>query len=60
MAESRPLASIILPTHNRATFLVEAIGAIRGQEFTDWELVIVDDGSTDDTERVIPALIAGR
>jgi glycosyltransferase involved in cell wall biosynthesis len=45
--------SIILPTYNRARFLPEAFDSIRRQSFADWELVIVDDGSTDDTEQVV-------
>ncbi|WLD12407.1 glycosyltransferase [Planctellipticum variicoloris] len=52
-----PAVSIILPTYNRAKFLPEAIGAIRGQLFTDWELIVVDDGSTDETAELLPKLI---
>lgn len=51
--------SIILPTYNRAKFLPEAIGAIRGQQFTDWELIVVDDGSTDETAGLLPRLVEG-
>lgn len=54
-----PAVSIILPTYNRAKFLPEAIGAIRGQQFTDWELIVVDDGSTDDTAELLPRLVEG-
>src|SRR4051794_26707538 len=50
--------SVLLPTYNRARFLPDAIGCIAGQSFTDWELVIVDDGSTDNTEAVVTALTA--
>ncbi len=49
--------SIILPTYNRAGFLPEAIDAIRGQTFTDWELIVVDDGSTDDTQSILAELV---
>jgi glycosyltransferase involved in cell wall biosynthesis len=45
--------SILLPTYNRAHFLPAAFASIRAQQLTDWELVIVDDGSSDDTERVV-------
>jgi len=41
--------SIILPTYNRLAFLEEAIRSIASQEFQDWELIVVDDGSTDGT-----------
>jgi len=42
-----PAVSIILPTYNRAKFLPQAFASIRSQTFTDWELIVVDDGSTD-------------
>ncbi len=45
--------SIILPTYNRAAFLPQAFASIRAQTFTDWELIIVDDGSTDETEAIV-------
>lgn len=50
-AESR--VSILLPTYNRAAFLPAAFDAIRSQTFEDWALVVVDDGSTDETARVV-------
>ncbi len=48
-----PSVSIILPTYNRENFLVEAFDAICQQEHTDWELVVVDDGSTDKTQDLV-------
>ncbi|MCO4053304.1 MAG: glycosyltransferase family 2 protein [Bosea sp.] len=45
--------SIVLPTHNRAYCLKRAVGSILAQTFTDWELILIDDGSTDET----PALV---
>jgi glycosyltransferase involved in cell wall biosynthesis len=48
--------SVLLPTYNRAAFLPAAFQAIAGQTFTDWDLVVVDDGSTDDTEAVVSRL----
>lgn len=41
--------SIIIPTYNRASFLEETITSIQNQTYTDWECIIVDDGSTDDS-----------
>jgi hypothetical protein len=50
---SAPGVSILLPTFNRARFLDAAFEAIAAQTFTNWELIIVDDGSTDDTAAVV-------
>lgn len=48
--------SIILPTYNRARFLPAAFESIRIQSFADWELIVVDDGSQDDTCDVVQRL----
>ncbi|MBI5647604.1 MAG: glycosyltransferase family 2 protein [Ignavibacteriae bacterium] len=48
-----PLVSVILPTYNRAALLPRAIDSVRGQSLTDWELIVVDDGGTDDTPAVL-------
>lgn len=47
------LVSIILPTRNRAALLRPTLDTIRAQTLTDWELLVLDDGSTDDTEALI-------
>src|SRR5437762_11880112 len=53
-----PAVSIILPTYNRSKFLPQALASIRGQTFADWELIVVDDGSSDDTGELVRALTA--
>ncbi len=50
---SEPCVSIVLPTYNRAAFIPGACASIAAQTFKDWELIVVDDGSTDDTRRVV-------
>ena len=50
-----PYFSVILPTYNRAHLLSKAIDSVLTQSFTDWELVIVDDGSTDATKELVAA-----
>ena len=59
MNDSKPTVSIILPTYNRAKFLPEAFAAIKGQTWTDWELIVVDDGSSDNTRELVPELTRG-
>lgn len=45
--------SIIIPTYNRANFLSKAIDSVLAQMYADWELIVVDDGSTDNTRDVV-------
>lgn len=52
------MITIITPTFNRETLVQATIKSILAQTFTNWELVIVDDGSTDDTESVIGKYLA--
>ena len=51
-----PAITIILPTYNRAAFLPQALASIRAQQCGDWELVVVDDGSNDDSGAVLTRL----
>jgi glycosyltransferase involved in cell wall biosynthesis len=46
--------SVIMPTYNRADTIRRAVGSVQAQGLRDWELVVVDDGSTDDTPSLIP------
>ena len=48
-----PLVSIIIPTFNRAKILSETIDSVIAQTYSNWECLIVDDGSTDDTIEII-------
>ena len=48
-----PLVSIIMPTYNRAFLIGEAIQSIIEQSYQNWELLVCDDGSTDNTESVV-------
>lgn len=44
--------SVIIPTHNRWQLLMKAVSSVLNQTMTDWELIISDDGSTDETSMV--------
>jgi len=48
-----PFFSVIIPTYNRGHFLPRAIDSVRSQTYGDWELWVVDDGSTDETREVL-------
>jgi len=47
--------TIVLPTYNRAAFLPAAFESVLNQSFTNWRLVVIDDGSTDTTAAVVAA-----
>mgnify|MGYP000063559085 CR=1 FL=1 len=49
----RPRVSVIMPTYNRADSLRRSIDSVIAQQWADWELVVVDDGSTDGTRALL-------
>ena len=48
--------SVIIPTYNRSSLVKEAVDSVLAQTFNDLEVLIADDGSTDDTRSVIEAI----
>ena len=50
------LISVVIPLYNKAATILTAVASVRAQTFTDWELVVVDDGSTDKGAGLVEAL----
>lgn len=52
-----PVVSVIIPCHNYGEFLEESVNSVLMQTFTAWELIIINDGSTDNTHEVAQELL---
>jgi glycosyltransferase involved in cell wall biosynthesis len=55
MAADIPVISIVIPLYNAGRWILETLQSIRAQTFTQWEIVVVDDGSTDDGPAMVQA-----
>ncbi len=50
--KEQQIVSVVMPCYNASRFLREAVDSVRSQSYQDWELLIVDDGSTDDSRHI--------
>lgn len=57
--QQKPLLSIIVPMYNRRQYILECVNSIRQQTFTRWELLLIDDASTDGTPALCRAAFSG-
>lgn len=49
---SEPLISVVIPAHNAERYIDEALASVRSQTFSDYEILVIDDGSTDRTSEI--------
>ena len=52
-ASDAAIVTVVVPAYNHAHYIVEALDSVRNQTFTNWEMIVIDDGSTDDTWQVL-------
>src|SRR5437763_1558256 len=53
-----PRVSVLMPAFNRAAFITRALDSLLAQSLDDWELILIDDGSTDGTEAAVQPYLA--
>lgn len=54
------LVSVIMPSYNTAEYISESIASVRKQTYTDWELIIVDDCSADNTDEIVKPFLSDK
>lgn len=54
------LVSIIMPSYNTSKFIVQTIESVQAQTYSNWELLIVDDCSTDNTDDIVKPFLSDR
>ena len=57
---SSPLISVVIPTYNRCDLLAEALRSVVAQSYRNWELLVIDDGSTESVEATVKSFLDQR
>lgn len=55
--KAKPMVSIITPTYNAESFIIDTIESVLSQSYSDWEMIVIDDHSTDHTVEVVKKMI---
>ncbi|MDE6559255.1 MAG: glycosyltransferase [Muribaculaceae bacterium] len=58
MGNNLPLVSVITPCYNASEYISDAIKSVVNQSFSDWEMIIVDDGSNDNSAEIIKSFVS--
>jgi len=58
--KAKPFISVIIPSYNRASMIAKTIESLQQQDYNDYEILVIDDGSTDNTEQVVKEMTDGR
>src|SRR5688572_6318319 len=58
--KAKPFISVIIPCYNRASMIGKTIRSLQQQDYNDYEILVIDDGSTDNTEQVINEIADAR
>jgi biofilm PGA synthesis N-glycosyltransferase PgaC len=56
--ETNPLVSVLIPAHNEAENIAETVAAVLETDYPNYEVIVIDDGSTDDTGRIVEEIAA--
>lgn len=57
---SNPLISVVIACYNHAQYIVETLKSVEAQSFQDWECIVINDGSTDDSSKTIQTYITNK
>ena len=57
LQETAPFFSVIIPTYNRAHSILESVNSVLSQDFGNFELLVIDDGSTDETQNILRPIL---